>query len=255
MQSNPLSQELFSLETDALSFQCISTQCWIKCKQGFQGLILVEWINIYANANANANAHSHVSRNLWSKCAWCWISSMDSPCSPFEKLSPCIDLIAGLRFLSVPSQAAQCKCQRSRKRSLLLKPWNLCVSFVLWTHVIWMFFFSLLGVRWILLGKGCREAEKMPRPWAREMVAATATPDWLIHTDEERKTWPPSGRAVRGLTVIWEDVLSADFQIHKSLRSGEIEASWKAWRGDWHVWVAPWAPCCKPHANALSCVR
>lgn len=54
---------------------------------------------------------------------------------------------------------------------------------------------------------------------------------------------------VIGLTVIWGDVLSADFQIHKSLRSEEIEVAWKARRGDWHVWVALWAQCCKLHAN------
>lgn len=66
----------------------------------------------------------------------------------------------------------------------------------------------------------------------------------------------PSQRrcSVTGLTVIWGDVLSADFQIHISLRSDEIEAAWKPRRGDWHVWVALWARRCKPHANALSCI-
>lgn len=118
IQSNPVSQEWFFLggglsSTGALSLQCISTQCWIKSKQGFQGFIWFNWINIYANANANA--HSHVCRNLWSKCVWRWIWSIDSLCSSF-------DLIAGLRFLSVLSQTPRWKCQHSRKPSLLLKP-------------------------------------------------------------------------------------------------------------------------------------
>ncbi len=73
----------------------------------------------------------------------------------------------------------------------------------------------------------------------------------------KRGKHPPSPLqrcTVTGLTVIWGDVLSADFQIHKSLRSDEIEAAWKARRGDWHVWVALRARRCKLHANAPSCI-
>lgn len=114
--------------------------------------------------------------------------------------------------------------------------------------------------------KCCYESWKNLRPWARESVATTAS-DWLtasrspaivlIHAHEGRKTSPLSPlrrRAVTGLTVIWGDVLSADFQIHKSLRSDEIEAAWKARRGDWHVWVALWVRRCKLHANVPSCI-
>lgn len=125
----------------------------------------------------------------------------------------------------------------------------------------WYFFF--LSVRWTL-GKRPLRGWKNLWPWARESAATTAS-DWLAAASPSRHAYPRSWReentppplqrrAVTGLTVIWGDVLSADFQIHKSLRSDQIEAAWKARRGDWHVWVALWAHRCKLHANAPSCI-
>lgn len=131
--------------------------------------------------------------------------------------------------------------------------------------LIFFLFFLAFIVRWTLWGKRLSSSWKNPRPWARESVVTTA-PDWLTAASSSHCAYPCSWReentphpvpplqhhAVTGLVVIWEDVLSADFQIHKSLRSDEIEAAWKARRGDWHVWVALWARRCKLHANVPS---
>lgn len=125
-------------------------------------------------------------------------------------------------------------------------------------------FFSFFAfiVRWAIWGKMLQRIWKNPRPWARES-AATTVRDWLTAASSSHCAYPCSWReennppplqhcAVTGLVVIGEDVLSADFQIHKSLRSDEIEAAWKARRGDWHVWVALWVRRCKLHTNVLS---
>lgn len=106
-------------------------------------------------------------------------------------------------------------------------------------------------VRRTLWGKGRWDAERIG---GLEPVATTAS-DWL--TAPRLSMLMRGGKhpllcTVTGLTVIWGDVLSADFQIHKSLRSDEIEAAWKARRGDWHVWVSP--RCMLMPHNAYVCM-
>lgn len=138
-------------------------------------------------------------------------------------------------------------------------------------ELISRFFFFHFSVRWTLWGKVCGEAERIcglepeSRRQQQHLIGWQPRPPAtvLIHAHEGRKTsppHPPSPRrrcAVTGLTVIWGDVLSVDLQIHKSLRSDEIEAAWKARRGDWHVWVLcgrDAANCMLMHHHAYVCM-